>query len=143
MGLVVDTGPLVAFLNSHDQHHGWAVDALSKVRPPLATCDAVLSEACFLLARARRSGGGTGATAVLELVDRGLLTATFAVGREVAPVSKLMTRYASVPMSLADACLVRMAELDPGSTVITLDEDFRVYRRNGRGKIRVIAPWSS
>lgn len=142
MGLVIDTGPLVAFLNADDQHHAWAVEALSAVRPPLATCDAVLSEACFLLARARRSGGGGGGTAVLELVRRGLLTAPFAVEREVEPVSRLMTRYASQPMSLADACLVRMTELDSSATVITLDEDFRVYRRNGRGKIRVIAPWS-
>jgi hypothetical protein len=52
----------------------------------------------------------------------------------------LMTKYATVPMSLADACLVRMTELNSGSTVLTLDRDFRVYRRTGRHVVPVIAP---
>ena len=139
MGLIIDTGPLVAALRARDEHHAWAVRALSMVRPPLATCDAVVSEACFLLERA----GCNDSSALLSLVLDGLIIPTFRFADEVRAVDALMRRYASVPMSFADACLVRMAELDRDPTGVTLDEDFRVYRRNGRGPIRVIAPWSA
>lgn len=141
MSYVLDTGPLVAFLNEEDAHHAWAVEALGEVRPPLATCEAVLSEATFLLGRARRARRPAW-LAPIELVQRGLLAPTFSLRAEVDPVAKLLERYADVPMSLADACLVRMTELASSTTVITLDEDFRVYRRNGRSRIAVIAPWA-
>lgn len=141
MSYALDTGPLVALLNESDAHHAWAVEALGRVRPPLVTCEAVLSEACFLLGRARRARRPAW-LAPLELVQRGLLTPAFSLHGEIDPVTKLLERYAGVPMSLADACLVRMTELSSSTTVITLDEDFRVYRRNGRSRIAVLAPWS-
>mgnify|MGYP003449622730 FL=1 len=101
----------------------------------MTTCEAVLSEACFLL---HRINGGQ--DAVLELVARGIVTVTFSLAAELAAVRKLMARYASIPMSLADACLVRMSELDPRATVITLDSDFKIYRRNRRQTIPVLLP---
>lgn len=129
----MDTGPLVAFLNARDAHHDWARKVLDGVEPPLRTCEAVISEACFLV---RRLKGGP--DAVLELVARGIVQIGFRLDAELGPVRRLMTRYASTPMSLADACLVRMTELDGRATVLTLDKDFRVYRRNGRQIIPVI-----
>lgn len=134
---IVDTGPLVALLNARDTHHTWASETLDQLEPPLRTCEAVLSEACFLV-----RGVKGGPDAVLALVSRGIVLPDFRLASELEPVRKLMTKYATVPMSLADACLVRMTELNRGTTVLSLDRDFRVYRRNGRHVIPMIAPYA-
>ncbi len=131
----IDTGPLVAFLNSRDAKHRWARETLDRIAPPLLTCEAVVSEACFLV---RNLKGGP--EAVLALVSRSLVTVDFRLDAELDAVRKLVSKYASVPASLADACLVRMTELDSELSVITLDEDFRIYRRNGRQHISVVMP---
>jgi uncharacterized protein len=131
----VDTGPLVALLNARDEHHVWARDAFDGVAPPLLTCEAVLSEACHLLREVRG-----GPKAVLELVARGAVAPVFRLDAEARAVDRLMTRYASVPMSLADACLVRMTELDDDLRIVTLDRDFRVYRRHGRQAVPILMP---
>jgi predicted nucleic acid-binding protein len=132
---IVDTGPIVAFLNTRDPHHQWAQKTLSSFTLPLVTCEAVLSEACFLVRHA------TGRQhAVLALVSLGIIAVEFQLSSEFEAVSKLMAKYANVPMALADACLVRMTELDSRARVITLDSDFRVYRRNGRQAVPVIMP---
>lgn len=133
--VLLDTGPLVAFLNRHDRYHAWAIEQMAVIEPPLATCEAVLSEACFLL---RQLPGGC--EAVLKLVQRELLALPFRLENESAQVSKLLARYADVPMSLADACLVRMAELHAESVVLTLDRDFKVYRKSSRQVIPTIMP---
>jgi len=132
---LLDTGPLVALLSIHDAHHAWAHDTLSAITQPAYTCEAVLVEACFLLRNTRRGVDG-----VLSLVSRGDLVPQFRIAPEIEAVRKLMTKYASVPMSLADACLVRMTELDARATVLTLDKDFRIYRRNGRQAVPVLMP---
>ena len=132
---IVDTGPIVAFLDTRDPHHQWAQETFSGFRLPLVTCDAVLPEACFLVRQAK--GGQNG---VLGLVGRGIVALDFRLSSEFETVRKLMAKYASVPMSLADACLVRMTELDGRATVLTLDGDFRVYRRNGRQVVPVTMP---
>ena len=133
--IVLDTGPLVSLLNRRDRHHAWARDVLDGVDAPVFTCDPVLSEACFLL---RTLPGGP--DAVLELVARGLVRSDFRVGSEVDALRLLMKKFQSVPMSLADACLVRMTELDSRSVVVTLDSGFRVYRRNRRQVVPTISP---
>lgn len=133
--VLLDTGPLVAFLNRHDRHHGWAVERLAEIEPPLLTCEAVLAEACHMV---RRAPGG--ARAVAEMVAGGLIEIPFRLGAEVGRIESLLGRYADVPMSLADACLVRLAELETGSAVLTLDSDFHVYRMHGRQVIPVIVP---
>ncbi len=131
----IDTGPLVALLNSRDHMHRWAKQTLDHIAPPLHTCEAVISEACFLV-----RGLKGGPDAVLALLERGLVTPDFHLDSEIAAVRKLAAKYSSVPMSLADACLVRMAECDHDLKVITLDNDFRVYRRHGRQQVPVIMP---
>jgi predicted nucleic acid-binding protein len=133
--VIVDTGPLVALLNSSDSHHAWTRNVLDRVEPPLVTCEAVISEACFIL---RRVNGGQ--NAILDIVAREVVKVTFSLNAELESVRKLMTRYASVPMSIADACLVRMSELDDRATVLTLDSDFEIYRRNKRQVIPTISP---
>lgn len=131
--ILVDTGPIVALLDRRDSFHVWARDAFARLTPPHATCEAVLAEACYLL-------GPKSADAVMALGERGFLSSTFSLGVELRAVRALMRRYADVPMSLADACVVRMSELDTASRVMTLDADFRVYRRHGRQVIPVLCP---
>jgi predicted nucleic acid-binding protein len=133
--VLLDTGPLVALLNRRDAYHEWARAHLADIEPPLLTCEAALSEACFLV-RSLPNGPQT----VMELLRQGLVAAPFRLGEEVARVSKLLARYASVPMSLADACLVRMAEQHAQSPVMTLDSDFRIYRKHGRQIIPTLMP---
>jgi len=133
--VIVDTGPLVALLNRRERHHAWAVETMDVIEPPIFTCDAVLSEACFLLQDVKG-----GSDAVLELVARGIVRSDFHVTAELDALRALMKKFASVPMSLADACLVRMSELDQRTVVLTLDSDFKIYRRNKRQVVPTITP---
>ncbi|MDD9936873.1 MAG: PIN domain-containing protein [Myxococcales bacterium] len=133
--IVVDTGPLVAFLNKRDRHHAWVREVLGTVEPPLVTCESVLSEACFLV---RDLPGGP--DTVLELVSRGIVQVSFSLADELDDVRRLMKKYQNVPMAIADACLVRMTELERDSAVLTVDGDFRVYRRNRRQVVPTIMP---
>ena len=133
--VIVDTGPLVAFLRRDDADHEWTANAFRGLTGPLLTCDAVLSESLFLLHQTP-----TGGRRLLELVDRGLVVPSFSLAAEWRSVGPLLRRFEDVPMSLADACLVRMAELHPRSVVFTLDSDFRIYRKNRRQVIPLLYP---
>jgi predicted nucleic acid-binding protein len=133
---ILDTGPLVAFIDGTDRFHEWAMETLHQFAAPLATCDAVVAEAWHLLGRAKR-----GRDALIGLLHSGNLAVTFSLAVDGLPTLKLMAKYADQPMSLADACLVRMAELDANSTIVTLDSDFKVYRR-GRSALKLAAPFA-
>ena len=132
--VLLDTGPIVAFFNRRDHHHQWTVDQWSRLTPPLMTCEAVLSEASYLLSR------HTAHSPVLELVRRGLLQIPFRLAAEASGAEHLISRYANVPMSLGDACLVRMSEQHADSAVLTLHRHFTVYRRLERQVIPTIMP---
>ncbi len=133
--VLLDTGPLVAFLNRADRFHDWAKAQWERIRPPMLTCEAVLAEACFLLRNL--PGGGQ---AVIEMLNRQVIQVAFDVEDESASVAKLLGRYANVPISLADACLVRMAERHTNSEVLTLEQDFRIYRKHRRHVIPIRTP---
>ncbi|HUD49610.1 MAG TPA: PIN domain-containing protein [Candidatus Baltobacteraceae bacterium] len=132
----LDSGPLVGFLSQTDQHHGWASEVWNSLYDPLWTCEAVLSEAIFLM-----YSGGVAIGPLLELFERGLVRIDFDVSSQRADLWRLLRKYAGQPMSLADACLVRMAELSEGCQVFTTDRDFLVYRRKGRSVIPLLAPF--
>jgi uncharacterized protein len=134
--VLLDSGPLVGFLSQTDQHHRWASAAWNSLYDPLWTCEAVLSEAIFLLHSVEISIGP-----LLELYERGLVRIDFAVSSQQPDLWRLLRRYADQPMSLADACLVRMAELHERCQIFTTDKDFLVYRRKGRGVIPLLAPF--
>ena len=133
--IILDTGPIVAFLNKRDRYFTWANEVFKLFKPPVYTCDAVISEACFLL---RNMEGGS--IAVVELLERNLVVVDFDLSGEIKAVKKLMSKYANVPMSLADACLIRMSEMEKNSQIITLDRDFNVYRRFDRQQVPVLMP---
>lgn len=133
--VLLDTGPIVAFLKRQDQFHSWITQEWATIEPPLLTCEAVISEACFLLCNVYG-----GKQAVISLVNSGVVQIPFRLDEEAGLINELLTRYQSVPMSLADACLVRMAEQYAESMLLTLDSDFRIYRKNRNQIIPVIMP---
>ena len=135
--VLLDTGPLVAFLNRGDQYHEWARGQFGEISPPMLTCESVLAETCHLLRAARG-----GCDRVMALLQRGVLALPFRLNDHAESVARLMAKYADVPISLADACLVRMTETNDDCAVLTLDSDFRLYRRHGRGVIPVLMPSS-
>lgn len=135
---ILDTGPLVAFLNPADNHHEWAAAQLRRLKPPLLTCEIVLGEACFVL-QAR----GRDPSAVLDMVARGAVKVEFSLTSDVEAVRRLLRRYADMGASLADVCLVRMSEIYSNCQVLTLDRDFLIYRRDGRRVIPLIAPFEA
>jgi predicted nucleic acid-binding protein len=132
---LLDSGPLVAYLNRNDRHHGWAVKCWRALFDPLWTCEAVVFEAIFLL-----QSDGADADAILRLVERQLVCLDFTLDDHRPAVCRLLRKYADRPMSLADACLVRMAELSDASQVFTTHRDFLVYRRKGQNVIPLLAP---
>ena len=116
--------------------HGWAKDQLKLMTPPLFTCDAVIAEACFLLKREKHDPSD-----VVKLARAGLFEVKFDFNREASSLLSLMTSYRNLPMSFADACLVRMSEQHPQASVWTLDRDFKIYRRSRRSSIPLISPF--
>lgn len=135
--VLLDTGPLVALLSERETHHAWAEARFAQWTEPCVTCEAVLTESFHLLGRVRG-----GQAALRTALREGLIVPDFDLKSEMRAVMELMERYANVPMSLADACLVRMAELSQASVVLSLDEDFQIYRKNRVEPIVLIAPFA-
>lgn len=131
--VIADAGVLIALIARRDGHHAWALSQSKRWPPPWLTCESALSEAFFL--------SGVRVTRVLsEFLQRGLVEVRFDLGSQVRPVLSLMRKYGDVPMSLADACLVRMTEIVPDPVLLTVDSDFRLYRRHGRQVIPCVLP---
>jgi predicted nucleic acid-binding protein len=129
---IADTGFLVAFANRNDAHHDWAVGAAEQVTEPLLTCEAVLAETAFHL---------ESVPLALAMVSTGLVTLAFQCDEHLRELAALAKRYADRRPDLADLCLIRMSELYPRHSVLTVDRrDFRVYRRNKREAIPLIFP---
>ena len=133
--VIVDAGPLVALLDRRDAHHEWAVRQFDAYSEPFLTCEAVLTETFFLTSRLNH-----GSERFFQLLGGGVIRVALELMSERVALASLVAKYADVPMSLADACLVRMVELTPDARVMTLDSDFRIYRQHGRRQIRLIMP---
>ncbi len=133
--VILDTGPWVALLCRDDRHHAWARAQFANHSGPFLTCEAVVAETCFLLARA-----GFDPAKALALMERGVVQIALSLTEQIAAVRTLFERYDNVPASLADACLIRMSELVEPCAVLTLDSDFHVYRRHSRKVIPLIIP---
>lgn len=134
-GILLDTGPLVAYLASDEQFHSWATEQFERLDGQIITCEAVISEAWFLLRHHPRH-----LLQLQSMLSKGVFDLSFHLETEAPKVSRMMNRYGDVPMSLADACMVRLSELHPKMPLMTLDSDFEIYRRNGRQLIPVLWP---
>jgi len=119
----LDTGPLVAFLDKDDEHHAWAAEQFARIASPLITCEAVLTEAFYLLRHHRPALDKLGGW-----VRVGMIETAFQLSASRERVIALMQRYSDVPMAFADACVLCMAEQSPERTVFTLDSHVVVYR---------------
>jgi len=132
MKAIADTGFLVAFANRRDRHHEWAISLAGRVTEPLLTCESVLAEAAFHL---------QSVSLVLAMIREGLVMLAFDCSDHLDQLIELANRYADRHPDFADLCLIRMSELYPRYSVITVDrEDFRIYRRNKREAIPLICP---
>ena len=134
--IFLDSGPLVGFVSETDQYHRWSVEVWSSLYEPLWTCEAVLSESIFLL-----HSDGVSIDPLLELFERGLVKIDFEIAVHQPDIWEMLRKYDDQPMSVADACLVRMSELSVNCQVFTTDRDFLVYRRKGRSVIPLLAPF--
>jgi predicted nucleic acid-binding protein len=132
---IVDTGPLVALLDRAERHHRWVVGQIDELDPPLLVCEPVLAEAMYLLSRFSKAQD-----ALFGLLQNGAIEIAFSIEEHVAALRKLHQKYRDRPMSLADACIVRMAEIYERHEVLTLDSDFTVYRKHGRYPLALIHP---
>ena len=121
--VLLDTGVIVALLDRDEKHHDACVSAVRDLAAPLVTCEAVIAESCYLLRSLRGA-----ADRVLENVERGAFAIPVHLDTSARSVRALMKRYATVPMSLADACLVHLADTLGTGRMLTLDGDFAVYR---------------
>ena len=129
---ILDAGPLIAALNRQDEHYKWACETLAQIGPPFYSCTEALAEAAAMTSQP---------VAIVEMVQSGDIIPDFDLNEQAAGVLSLLNKYSDRHMDLADACIVRMTELIRDCRVITVDRtDFKVYRRNGRELIPVIAP---
>jgi predicted nucleic acid-binding protein len=131
--VIVDAAFVVALLSRRDSHHGWAAAQAQRLVPPWSTCEAVLAEAFHLV-------GTRGKPGLSALLRRRAVVVAFDLGSHLEPVLTFMQKYADVPMSLADACLVRMTETSADPVILTTDSDFRIYRRHSRQVIPCVMP---
>jgi predicted nucleic acid-binding protein len=132
MKTILDAGPLIAALNRRDALHSWARETLERIGPPFYTCPEAMAEAAALTGQP---------VAIVEMIEADEIVLSFDLAQQAGAVLRLLKRYKDQRMDLADACLVRMSELMSESQVVTTDRtDFAVYRRNGRDRIRVVAP---
>lgn len=131
--IVVDTSAIVAGIDRGDQWHAKARRLFSELPKPLLTCEVAWCEVCFLLAESddalRR--------AFKLVTELSVVSIRFSLSEEMLAVEDLMIKYRDLPMSLADACLVRMSEIH-NAPVLTFNSDFRIYRRNRGGVIPLI-----
>jgi len=133
--IILDTGVIVALINRKEDKHEWVKETLKSLSLPFLTCESVITESCFLLQNVY-----DGEETVLNLLASQKIQIPFQLIEEATEVKQLMAKYKSVPMSLADACLVRMSELIESSTIFTLDSDFYVYRQNKNQSIPLTIP---
>ena len=132
---IVDTGPLVAFVDRAEQYHQWAIARIEELEAPLLVCEPVLAEAMHLFGRLSRAQD-----ALFGLLENNALRIAFRMEEHLASLRRLLAKYRDRPMSLADACVVRMAEIYERHAILTLDSDFAVYRKHGKVPLAVIHP---
>lgn len=135
MRAIVDTGKLVAFFDRSERYHRWTADQIRQLGAPLLVCEPVLTETIYLLARFPRAQD-----ALFDLLKNCAMAPAFRLEGHIGSVHGLLRKYRDVPMSLADACVVRMAEIHDDHCVLALDSDFRVYRKHGRPPLTLRHP---
>jgi predicted nucleic acid-binding protein len=135
MTLLLDTGPWVALLSRNDTHHRWAVEQFRLLPPPFLSCEAVVAETCFLL-----KCSGFDPSLASQFIDRGVVQLPFVLQEQIGAISSLFKRYENALASLADAALIRLAEICDSPLLLTTHSDFHIDRRHGRQTIPLLSP---
>ena len=135
MTVLLDNAPWVALLIRNDTHHRWAIEQFRLLPPPFLSCEAVVAETCFLLKRF-----GFDPSLALQFIDRGVVQLPFVLQEQISAVSSLFKRYEHVPASLADAALIRLAEIHDSPLLLATDSDFHIDCRHGRQTIPLVSP---
>lgn len=133
--IILDTGPLVAFLDKREACHSWVVRMFKDLHPPFLICEPILTEVCFLLQHQSE-----GIEHVQRWLDIGYLQIAFQIKGQSERIFTLLQKYRDLPMSVADASLVMMIENGIGDRVLTLDSHFRIYRHSGRRIVPLLMP---
>ena len=122
-------------LDRSERHHAWAIETIEELEPPLLVCEPVLAEASYLLGQYPKAQD-----AIFQLLQNGALRVAFHIDEHLSELRKLLQKYRDTPMSLADACVVRMAEVFPRHAILTLDADFSMYRKQGKTPLPILHP---
>lgn len=134
MKTLVDAGPLVAFLSASDEAHAKCLSMFRSLREPLLTVWPAFTEAAYLLSFSWKAQ-----EALFEMIEGGVVGIATLDEADVPRIRELMQRYRDLPMDLADAALVRVAERERIRRVFTLDRrDFLVYRPLGLKHFTVV-----
>jgi len=133
-GVLLDTGPLVALLSKDDANHERAERFFAVCLPPLRCPEAVLAEACFLMRKVHAAGPAE----ILALGRRGVYELSMSIEGHWSSLEALLKKYADKPISLADACLIRSAEIHDEARILTFDADFLVYRWSRSKRFQLI-----
>ena len=133
-GVLLDAGPLVALLSKNDAQHERAKRLFADQTPPFRCCEAVLAEACFLTRKVDR----TGPAEIIALGRKGVFEIAVSLSAHWTDIEGILRKYADRPVSLADASLIRCAELHDESRILTFDADFHVYRWGRNKKFHVL-----
>ena len=133
---IIDTGAILALLDRNDQWHQTCTDAFSQLRLPLLTSEAVLTEVFHLIGDTDRE-----VRAAWKFVRSGALAVSSITDADLPSLDVLMHQYRDRPMDFADATLVRIAEREVLSLILTIDHnDFETYRIQGRRRFRIVPP---
>jgi uncharacterized protein len=133
-GVLLDTGPLVALLSRHDANHERARRIFAECAPPFRCCEAVVAEACFLMRKVHAAGPAE----VVALGARGVYSIAISAEQHWSRIEALLKKYSDRPISLADACLIRSAEIHQEGRIATFDSDFMVYKWARTRKFEVL-----
>jgi len=133
-GVLLDTGPLVALLSKNDANHARARRLFAECLPPLRSCEAVVAEACFLMRKVHPAGPAE----VAALGRRGMYDIAISVDEHWTNIEALLRKYSDRPISLADACLIRCAEIHEEARILTFDGDFSVYKWARNRKFEIL-----
>ena len=132
--VLIDTGPLVALLDRSDHHHESMTEALTRVQDPLVSVWPVLVEAMYLLGSSWRAQ-----KALWEMFESGAVRLLSLAEDDLPHLKGLMEKYRDLPMDLADAALVRVAEREGIRRILTLDRrDFSVYQLTRKGGLTIL-----
>lgn len=133
--VLLDTSVIVAWLNRRDDHHKRCVEALADLRQPIATCEAVITESCYMVRSIPAA-----IDRVLANVADGTFRMPFQLSGCAPEIEGILQKYRDTPADFSDACLIAMASQLGTGDILTLDSDFKQYRWRRNRTFNLLIP---